>query len=167
MPLVDLIDETFVVADRAVLARIFSDPAAWRAWWPGLRLEVHQDRGLEGVRWNVTGDLVGTSEVWLEEYGDGVIVHYFLRAEPTARGLDRPRRIPPRRVPATRQRLARRYTLVWKRIVNSVKDEVEAGRELGMPRVGEVVHGRRSEPSARLTTWPAGVRDGLRSRRAR
>ncbi len=143
MPLVDLIDETFVVADRAVLARVFTDPAAWRRWWPGLRLEAYQDRGLEGVRWNVTGDLVGTSEVWLEEYGDGAIVHYFLRAEPTARGsVDQPRRIPLRRVAATRRRLARHYTLIWKRIVNSVKDEVEAGREIGMPRVRTVSHAR-------------------------
>src|SRR5438874_1890275 len=123
MSFIDLIDETFVVADRAELARIFVDPARPRAWWPELDLRVHQDRGLEGVRWTVAGDLSGTSEVWLEEYGDGAIVHYFLRADPVT---------VPRWPGCSGDRLRHGYTVRWKAIIADVKVEVEAGRQVGM-----------------------------------
>ncbi|MBA2554839.1 MAG: hypothetical protein H0V10_14350 [Geodermatophilaceae bacterium] len=55
MAMVDLIDETFVVAPAARVAALVRDPARWRAWWPDLRLTVFQDRADAGVRWNVTG----------------------------------------------------------------------------------------------------------------
>ncbi|ETB52103.1 hypothetical protein O976_10520, partial [Mycobacterium avium subsp. paratuberculosis 10-8425] len=51
-----------------------------------LRLQVVEDRGDKGIRWSVTGALTGTMEVWLEplkEGLDGVVLHYFLHAEPT------------------------------------------------------------------------------------
>ena len=67
---------------RGVLAAEFATPARWRALWPDLDLEVMTDRGDEGLRWTVTGALVGTMEVWLEPVLDGTLLHYFLRADP-------------------------------------------------------------------------------------
>jgi hypothetical protein len=94
------------------------------------------DRGDSGMRWTVTGDLVGSCEVWLEPYGDGVIVHYYLRAEPTRRGS---RTEPVDTRPARARRLAvrvgREHTARWKSLINALKDELEAGRAVGEPRV--------------------------------
>ena len=41
-----------------------------------------EDRGAVGHRWSVNGALTGTMEVWLEPSLDGVILNYFLHAEP-------------------------------------------------------------------------------------
>jgi hypothetical protein len=133
MPLVDLIDETFVVADPDAVAAVVADPRRWEAWWPDLRLTVFMDRGREGVRWSVAGRLVGSSEIWLEPFGDGVIVHYYLRCEPAA---PRRHRLPdrPRRAARAGARLRHRRAIAWKRQVNSLKDEFEAGRLPGEPR---------------------------------
>lgn len=122
MPAVDLIDEAFVVADPAVLAAVVHDPERWRAWWPDLTLTVFMDRGERGIRWSATGALVGSIELWLEPFGDGVIVHHYLRADPARAGAD----------PV---RVRRRHALAWKRSVNALKDELEAGRASGEPRV--------------------------------
>ncbi|CRK55706.1 FIG00820472: hypothetical protein [Alloactinosynnema sp. L-07] len=81
MPQVDVVDETFIVVPPKVVAAAFADPAAWRGYWPDLKLEVYADRGAEGLRWTVGGALVGTMEVWLEAVLDGTVVHYFLRAD--------------------------------------------------------------------------------------
>jgi hypothetical protein len=124
MPLLDLIDETFVVADPDVVAAAFADERRWREWWPGLQLTVFMDRGREGVRWSVAGELVGSSEVWLEPHSDGVIVHYYVRCDPAAG----------RRTPRAGARLRRRHAVRWKRHVNALKDELEAGRAPGEPR---------------------------------
>jgi hypothetical protein len=130
MPLVDLIDETFVVADPDAVAAVVADPRRWRAWWPDLRLTVFMDRGRQGVRWSVAGRLVGSSEIWLEPFGDGVIVHYYLRCEPAT-----PRRPhSPRRAARAAARLRHRHAVAWKLRVNSLKDELEAGRQPGEPR---------------------------------
>jgi hypothetical protein len=94
-PPVDLVDETFIVADRTLLARQISDPALWLEWWPDLRLSVVTDRGLDGIRWSVSGALSGTAEIWLEPWQDGVIVHWFLRAGLPPRG-SRDTGLPPR-----------------------------------------------------------------------
>jgi len=80
---IQIADETFVAADPAVVGRAVADPASWRRWWPDLRLEVVEDRADKGVRWTVTGRLAGTMEIWLEPVLDGVLLHYFLHAEPT------------------------------------------------------------------------------------
>jgi hypothetical protein len=124
VPLVDLIDETFIVADLAVVCDVAHDPARWREWWPDLELSVFMDRGAQGIRWSATGVLTGSLELWLEPFGDGVIVHHYLRADPTG----------PDRGPRTADRLRRRYALAWKRSVNAVKDELERGRPAGEPR---------------------------------
>ncbi|MDQ3405756.1 MAG: polyketide cyclase / dehydrase and lipid transport [Actinomycetota bacterium] len=81
MSQVDVVDEIFIVAPPTVIAAAFADPAAWRAYWPDLLLDVYADRGDEGLRWTVRGALVGTMEIWLEPVLDGTLVHYFLRAD--------------------------------------------------------------------------------------
>lgn len=124
---VDVVDETYIAVPARVLAAVFADPAGWPRLWPDLRLEVFADRGAEGLRWTVTGALVGSMEVWLEPVGagtarvtvdpDGTVLHYFLRADPAGPGGD-PVPAPPRRAvaeAARRQRHAKRIALVLKR----------------------------------------------------
>ncbi|MCH9732374.1 MAG: SRPBCC family protein [Actinomycetia bacterium] len=82
---IQIADETFIAADPAEIGDAVADPANWSRWWPDLRLTVVQDRGEVGQRWAVTGALLGTMEVWLEKVlsgPDGVVLHYFLHAEP-------------------------------------------------------------------------------------
>lgn len=76
-------DETFVCADPADIGAAIADRTNWRRWWPDLNLTVVEDRGPAGHRWTVTGTLTGTMEIWLEPSFDGVILHYFLHAEPS------------------------------------------------------------------------------------
>ncbi|WP_250291985.1 hypothetical protein [Frankia sp. CiP1_Cm_nod1] len=129
---IDLVDEVFLAVDPAVVSTAVHDPAWWRALWPDLELTVFQDRGAEGLRFTVTGALVGTSEIWLEPWGDGAVAHVFLRADATHRG--RPaeaRRLRPRAA----TRWARRRSLHTKRQLNVLKDVLEAGRAPGEPAV--------------------------------
>jgi hypothetical protein len=79
---IQVADETFVCADPVDVGKAVADPASWRRWWPDLRLSVVEDRGPSGQRWTVSGALTGTMEIWLEPSFDGVILHYFLHAEP-------------------------------------------------------------------------------------
>ena len=116
MSTVDLMDESYIAADRALVAAAVADPSWLSAIWPELRLSVAEDRGLEGVRWTVAGQLSGTAEVWLEDYrGRGVVVHYFLRAD-QAGGPASPRQA---------ARLRREYTLRWKAHAFVLKDALE------------------------------------------
>lgn len=135
MPAVDLVDETFIAAPRARLATAVSDRSRWATWWPGLRPVVFMDRGLDGIRWSVSGDLIGSCEIWLEAMHDGVVLHYYLRADPTARGSATvPRDLPdgPRgwRMAAA---LRRSHALSWKSHAWRLKDHLEAGRRPGEP----------------------------------
>lgn len=93
------------------------EPDRWPGWWPDLALAVAEDRGRSGVRWQVTGAVDGTAELWLEPVMDGVVVHWFLRGKQRA---GRPGR------EAARQR--RR----WRSVVLTLKDELEAGRPPGV-----------------------------------
>ena len=70
-------------------------------WFPGAMFTSYDDRGPLGDRWTVTGALVGTAEVWLEEHGDGTVVHAYLRVDP--RGY----RASPE--PSRRRQVAARY----------------------------------------------------------
>jgi hypothetical protein len=125
VPQVDVIDESFMVADPRVLAAVLHDPGRWRAWWPDLALSVFADRGEAGVRWNVGGALAGSMEVWLEAFGDGVIVHYYLRADRAGTPYTSLRQ-------ATRE--IRRRQRAAKRVFWGLKDEIESGRRSGEPR---------------------------------
>ena len=83
---IQIADETFVAADGARVGAAVANRSSWRRWWPDLRLQVVEDRAEKGIRWTVAGPLTGTMEVWLEpmmEGLDGVVLHYFLHAEPT------------------------------------------------------------------------------------
>ena len=135
MPLVDLIDETYVVAAPGVVADRLQDTALWARHWPGLQRTVFMDRGESGTRWTITGSLVGSCEVWLEPFSDGTIVHYFLRAEPTRRGSrTEPRTGRPARLQRAALRIARAHAHRWKAMINTLKDELEAGRAVGVAR---------------------------------
>jgi hypothetical protein len=79
---IQVADQTFVAADAGEVGRAVADPASWGRWWPDLRLNVVEDRGAKGMRWTVTGALTGTMEVWLDPVLDGVVLNYFLHAEP-------------------------------------------------------------------------------------
>jgi hypothetical protein len=80
---IQIADETFVAADPVEVGRAIGDPASWRRWWPDLLLTVVEDRQDKGHRWTVAGALTGTMEIWLEPVLDGVVLHYFLHAEPS------------------------------------------------------------------------------------
>jgi hypothetical protein len=131
VPSVDLIDETFVVASPEAVSKALHDPALWRSWWPDLDLTVERDRGLAGLHFSVRGPLVGTGELWLEAWGDGVIVHVFLRADPTCPGTtDQPATLRLRQI----WREARRRAWQTKRGMGRLKDELEGDRAAGEPR---------------------------------
>ena len=86
MSSIQIADQTFVAADGARVGAAVADPSCWQRWWPDLRLQVVEDRAEKGIRWTVTGALTGTMEIWLEPMKDGVdgvVLHYFLHAEPT------------------------------------------------------------------------------------
>ena len=121
MPALDLVDETFVAAPAARVAAVVRDPGRWREWWPDLSLGVFQDRGDAGVRWNVRGALTGSMEVWLEPYGDGVLVHHYVRCDPAGGGP----------VTARERRRRQRHA---KQVFWALKDELEAGRRAGEGR---------------------------------
>lgn len=131
MPTVDLVDETFLVAAPEVVAAVVADPATWRAWWPDLQLAVMTDRGVQGMRWTVRGALVGSSEIWLEPFGDGVVAHYYLRAD-LARPSWRVRSARGQARWALRE--SRRRAREMKENLNRLKDSLESGRAPGLPR---------------------------------
>lgn len=82
MSTIQVADQTFIAAPPERVAELLSSRAQWRRWFADLDLEVREDRGPAGVRWGVSGKLVGTMEVWLEPVMDGTTAHYFLHAEP-------------------------------------------------------------------------------------
>jgi hypothetical protein len=133
VPVVDLVDETFIVATPQRLAVVIGDRNRWVVWWPGLELDIFMDRGDEGIRWSITGDLVGTAEIWLEKFGDGVILHYYLRADPTQpESVSKPRSLP--QSPRGRRQadgMRRRHAVKWKQVVWNLKTEMETGRDPG------------------------------------
>lgn len=132
---VDLVDETFIVAQPDVLAGIVADPASWRRWWPDLNLVVFMDRGVLGQRWSMTGALVGSLEIWIEPHADGCILHHYLRAEPAPDGRT-PQPWPDtpagwRKAASQRDSRAK----AWKRSVWNLKFELEGQRPAGMAAV--------------------------------
>ncbi|MGW1739144.1 polyketide cyclase / dehydrase and lipid transport [Nocardia sp. NPDC001965] len=121
MSSIQVADQTFLAASGAAVAAALDGPARWRRWWPDLELDVREDRGDKGIRWSVSGGLTGTMEVWLEPSLDGVILHYFLHAEP-------PRPLPPRKLAAANR--ARR--VAGKVMSFEVKDRLEDDRPAGV-----------------------------------
>ncbi len=130
---IDLIDEVFVAAGLAEVSKAVHDPALWRALWPDLELSIFQDRDTAGLRFTVTGALVGTSEIWLEPWGDGVVAHVYLRVDATRRHQPTAAR---RLRRSAAKSLATRRSLHTKRQLNTLKDTLEATREPGEPAAG-------------------------------
>jgi len=124
-PILDIVDETFISASRPDVAVAVRE--RWPSWWPSLTLEVYMDRGFDGMRWTVTGEVVGSAEIWLEEHPPGVLLHHYLRADPTRPGSTYEPRAVGSSARAQRQiaRLRRRYVHAWKKIAWSLKDELE------------------------------------------
>ncbi len=131
--MIDIADDTVIYASTAKLNAVIRERSTWVRWWPDLKLEVYGDRGNKGLRWTVTGALVGSSEIWLESIESApaervaTIVHYYLRANPTRSGSE----MQPRTVTnsAREQRevhkLRERHVLAWKRTIWALKDSLE------------------------------------------
>lgn len=112
----------------STVAAAFADPGSWRRYWPDLELRVYTDRGDQGLRWTVTGALVGTMEIWLEPVLDGTVLHYFLRATPAGPG-GVPRELSPREL----RREADRRARAAKDVALGLKEILEDGRAPGVP----------------------------------
>ncbi|EID17876.1 hypothetical protein [Mycobacterium xenopi] len=125
---IQVADETFVAAEAARVGRAIADPASWRRWWPDLRLEVVEDRGDKGIRWAVTGALSGTMEIWLEPSLDGVLLHYFLHAEPSGVSAWQLARM-------NLARMTHRRRVAGKKMAFEVKAAVERSRPIGVSPV--------------------------------
>jgi len=125
---IQIADETFVAADPAAVGRAVADRDAWRRWWPDLRLTVVEDRGELGQRWTVTGALTGTMEIWLEPMLDGVLLHYFLHAEPSGAAAWQLARM-------DLAKLTHQRRVAGKRMAFEVKRRLEAGRPIGVSRL--------------------------------
>ncbi|WP_067547318.1 polyketide cyclase / dehydrase and lipid transport [Nocardia crassostreae] len=123
MSSIQIADQTFVAAPGSAVGDLLADRARWRAWWPDLQLSVREDRADKGIRWTVSGPVNGTMEVWLEPMLDGVILHYFMHAEP--QGLER---LSVRDLMAANR--ARR--VAGKKMSFEVKARLEAGRKVGV-----------------------------------
>jgi len=121
---VQIADENVVCADPADVGRAVADPAGWRRWWPDLRLTVVEDRGPAGHRWTVAGGLTGTMEVWLQPMMDGVILHYFLHAEPSG---------DPAQLDLAKLNHNRR--VAGKKMAFEIKTRLEAQRPVGVSRL--------------------------------
>jgi hypothetical protein len=121
---IQVADQTFVAGQAASVGRAVSDRANWRRWWPDLRLEVVEDRHEKGIRWAVTGALTGTMEVWLEPMLDGVILNYFLHAEPAGVAAWQLARM-------NLAKMTHQRRVAGKRMAFEVKSSVEASRPVG------------------------------------
>jgi hypothetical protein len=122
---IQVADETFVAADAAKVGAAVADPARWRQWWPDLHLHVVEERGAKGIRWTVAGPLTGTMEIWLEPMLDGVVLHYFLHAEPAGAGARELAKMNPAKM--THQR-----RVAGKKMSFEIKSELEASRPVGL-----------------------------------
>lgn len=125
MPTVDLVDETYLRAPLDAVAGAVHDQSRWALWWPHLRPAIFMDRGSAGIRWNITGSLVGSMEIWLEAYPEplgGVLLHFYLRADPTATGS--PTRPAPLTGPAAAAQTSR-WAKLNKANAWRLKDELE------------------------------------------
>lgn len=130
VPQIDLIEETYLAVSPARVAAAIRESAFTRALWPDLTLSVFMDRGDAGVRWSAAGALVGSCEIWLEPYGDGVIAHTYLRTDVTAPGSSTEAAVVP---PRAALKELRRRALHAKQVWWALKDRLEAGRGPGDP----------------------------------
>ncbi|AEF35717.1 MULTISPECIES: hypothetical protein [Mycobacteriaceae] len=122
---IQVADETFIAASGAQVGALVGDRSSWRRWWPDLQLQLVEDRAEKGVRWTVGGPLTGTMEIWLDPMLDGVLLHYFLHAEPsgvTGRQLAK----------MNLAKLNHRRRVAGKRMAFEVKARLEQARPVGV-----------------------------------
>lgn len=125
---IQIADETFIAADPIAVGNVVADPANWLRWWPDLRLVVVEDRGEAGQRWTVTGAVTGTMEIWLEKLHnglDGVVLHYFLHAEPSGAAAWELAKM-------NLAKITHRRRVAGKDMAFEVKRTLEAGRPVGV-----------------------------------
>jgi hypothetical protein len=125
---IQIADETFVAADPVEVGRAIGDPASWRRWWPDLLLTVVEDRQDKGHRWTVAGALTGTMEIWLEPVLDGVVLHYFLHAEPSGAAAWQLAKM-------NLAKMNHRRRVAGKNMAFEVKRTLEATRPVGVSRL--------------------------------
>ena len=125
---IQIADETFVAADPFEVGRAIGDPASWRRWWPDLLLTVVEDRQDKGHRWTVAGALTGTMEIWLEPVLDGVVLHYFLHAEPSGAAAWQLAKM-------NLAKMNHRRRVAGKNMAFEVKRTLEATRPVGVSRL--------------------------------
>jgi hypothetical protein len=135
---IQVADQTFVAADPADVGRAVADPASWRRWWPDLQLNVVEDRGAKGIRWTVAGALTGAMEVWLEPMLHGVVLNYFLHAEPAGAAAWQLARM-------NLARMNHRRRVAGKDMAFEVKTRLEQSRPVGVSPLALI---RRQAPSA-------------------
>jgi hypothetical protein len=135
---VQVADQTFVAADPEHVGRAVADPASWRRWWPDLQLNVVENRGAKGIRWTVTGALTGTMEVWLDPVLDGVVLNYFLHAEPAGAAAWQLARM-------NLAGLSHRRRVAGKNMAFEVKTRLERSRPVGVSPLALI---GRQAPSA-------------------
>jgi hypothetical protein len=122
---IQVADEMFIAAAPALVGEAVSEPVDWRRWWPDLRLEVVEARGEAGIRWTVAGPLTGTMEIWLEPMLDGVLLHYFLHAEPSGVAAWQLSRM-------NLAKLIHARRVAGKRMAFEIKAKLEAARPVGV-----------------------------------
>jgi hypothetical protein len=125
VPGIQVADETFIAADPAAVGAAVGDRSAWRRWFADLMLEVVEDRTDKGVRWTVGGPLTGTMEIWLQPMLDGVVLHYFLHAEPTAAAGRKSAK-------PTLASINHQRRVAGKRMAFEIKNTLEATRPVGV-----------------------------------
>ncbi|CQD16051.1 hypothetical protein BN1232_03456 [Mycobacterium lentiflavum] len=128
---IQIADQTYVAADGALVGAAIGDRACWRRWWPDLRLQVVEDRAEKGIRWAVTGALTGTMEVWLEPVPDGldgVVLHYFVHAEPTGVAAHELAKL-------NLAKMTHRRRVAGKKMAFEVKTTLERSRPVGVSPV--------------------------------
>ena len=125
---IQIADETFIAADPVAVGEAVGDRANWSRWWPDLRLSVVEDRGEVGHRWTVTGALTGTMEIWLEKVLDGVVLHYFLHAEPSGAAAWELAKM-------NLPKMNHRRRVAGKDMAFEVKRTLEANRPVGVSRL--------------------------------
>ncbi|MGH3563686.1 MAG: polyketide cyclase / dehydrase and lipid transport [Mycobacterium sp.] len=125
---IQVADETFVAASAAQVGTVVADPSSWRRWWPDLRLRVVEDRAEKGIRWAVAGPLTGTMEIWLEPSLDGVLLHYFLHAEPSGAAAWQLARM-------NLAKMTHRRRVAGKKMAFEVKATLERSRPVGVSPV--------------------------------
>jgi hypothetical protein len=125
---IQIADETFVAADPVEVGRAIGDPVSWRRWWPDLLLTVVEDRKDNGHRWTVAGALTGTMEIWLEPVLDGVVLHYFLHAEPSGAAAWQLAKM-------NLAKMNHRRRVAGKNMAFEVKRTLEATRPVGVSRL--------------------------------